>query len=132
MAHEDADFSDEFCQFLQVAVPAVETAELLLVLRRDSARAWSVSEAVTALGAGASLPEEVASRYLEELQARGLVTIDPAKRVQYRPASDTLDAHAATLEKVYRERPVTLIRVIYGLRDSKIRSFADAFKLRRR
>jgi hypothetical protein len=33
---------------------------------------------------------------------------------------------------VYRERPVTLIRVIYGLRDKKIRSFAEAFKLRRK
>lgn len=132
MAIEDADFSDEFCQFLQAAVPAVETAELLLVLRRDDARAWTVADAVAALGAGVSLPEEVASRYLEELQARGLVSFDAQRRVQYRPASETLAAHAATLEKVYRERPVTLIRVIYGLRDSKIRSFADAFRLRRK
>jgi hypothetical protein len=132
MAHEDADFSDEFCQFLQTAVPAVETAELLLVLRRESERAWSVPEAVAALGAGVSLPEELAGRYLDELQARGLVTIDPGKRVQYRPASEHLAAHVSTLEKVYRERPVTLIRVIYGLRDSKIRSFADAFRLKRK
>ena len=40
--------------------------------------------------------------------------------------------HIATLEKVYRERPVTLFRVIYGLRDAKIRSFADAFNLRKK
>jgi hypothetical protein len=132
VALEEADFSDEFCQFLQSAVPAVETAELLLVLRRESARAWTIAEAVAALGAGASLPEDAAARYVDELQARGLVAIDAARRVQYRPASDTLAAHVATLEKVYRERPVTLIRVIYGLRDSKIRSFADAFRLRRR
>jgi hypothetical protein len=132
MTPEDADFSDEFCQFLQSAVPAVEAAELLLVLRRETARAWTVADAVAALGAGVSLPEEVASRYLEELQARGLVAFDAAKKVQYRPASDALAAHVATLEKVYRERPVTLIRVIYGLRDSKIRSFADAFRLRRK
>jgi hypothetical protein len=129
---EDADFSDQFCQFLQVAVPAVEAAELLLVLRRESARAWTVADAVAALGAGVSLPQEAASRYMDELHARGLVAIDAAKNVQYRPASDELAAHVATLEKVYRERPVTLIRVIYGLRDNKIRSFADAFRLRRK
>jgi hypothetical protein len=40
--------------------------------------------------------------------------------------------HLETLEKVYRERPVTLFRVIYGLRDAKIRSFADAFRLDRK
>jgi hypothetical protein len=52
------------------------------------------------------------------------------------PQQLALDAdglrHLETLEKVYRERPVTLFRVIYGLRDAKIRSFADAFKLERK
>jgi hypothetical protein len=40
-------------------------------------------------------------------------------------------AHVATLAQAYEERPVTLIRLIYALRDRKIRSFADAFKLRK-
>lgn len=31
-----------------------------------------------------------------------------------------------------KERPVTLFRVIYALRDLKIKSFADAFKLKRK
>jgi hypothetical protein len=67
---------------------------------------------------------------VQDLQARGLVALDAERRAQFRPASETLAAHARTLENVYRERPVTLIRVIYGLRDHKIRSFAEAFKLR--
>jgi hypothetical protein len=36
-----------------------------------------------------------------------------------------------TLAQAYNERPVTLIRMIYALRDPKIQSFADAFKLRK-
>lgn len=79
----DADFSDEFCRFLQTRVPSVDAAESLLRENRDVLDA-------------------------EALQ------------------------HIGTLEKVYRERPVTLFRVIYGLRDAKIRSFADAFKLTKR
>ncbi|HWI36341.1 MAG TPA: hypothetical protein VNU64_07800 [Burkholderiales bacterium] len=118
MAPEDADFTDEFCQFLQSAVPAVEAAEFLLQVRGDTARAWT--------------PPEAAARYVSGLQAGGLVEVDNEQRVRYKPASDTLAAHVATLEKLWRERPVTLIRVIYGLRDSKIRSFADAFRLRRK
>jgi hypothetical protein len=35
----------------------------------------------------------------------------------------------ATLARLYIERPVTLFRVIYALRDMKISTFADAFKL---
>jgi hypothetical protein len=35
-----------------------------------------------------------------------------------------------TLSRLYMERPVTLFRVIYALRDSAIHTFADAFKLR--
>jgi hypothetical protein len=131
MAPEDADFSDEFCQFLQSTVPAVEAAELLLLLRRESARAWTLAEAVAALAPSVSLPIEAAARHVAEFQARGLIGTDAEGRVQYR-ASSALAAHVATLDRLYRERPVTLIRVIYGLRDNKIRSFADAFRLRRK
>lgn len=53
-------------------------------------------------------------------------------RCQYRPADEALAAHTRTLALAYRERPVTLFRVIYALNDHKIRSFAEAFKLRRK
>ena len=129
MASEDADFTDEFCRFLQEAVTHVDAAELLLVLARDPGRAFSAAEAAAALGARYAEPE--ALRHLDNFRARGLVIVQPDGRLRYQPASEPLAAHTRTLEKVYRERPVTLIRVIYGLRDSKIRSFADAFKLRR-
>ena len=128
MAPEDADFTDEFCEFLQSSVPAVEAAELLLAVKRDPARWWTLREA---LDTGISIREEDAARHIEGLQGRGLVALDAERRLQYR-APEGFAGHLATLEKVYRERPVTLIRVIYGLRDSKIRSFADAFKLRRK
>lgn len=118
MAPEDADFTDEFCQFLQTAVPAVEAAEFLLQMRGGPARAWT--------------PPEGAARYVSTLQASGLVELDSSQRARYKPASDALAAHVDMLDKLWRERPVTLIRVIYGLRDSKIRSFADAFRLRRK
>jgi hypothetical protein len=87
-APQDADFSDEFCRFLQTRVPSVEAAEELLRQKRDA-------------------PQQL---QLEAEDAR----------------------HLETLEKVYRERPVTLFRVIYGLRDAKIRSFAEAFNLRKK
>jgi hypothetical protein len=37
--------------------------------------------------------------------------------------------HALT--RVYNARPVTMVRMIYTLRDEKIRSFADAFRIKK-
>jgi hypothetical protein len=128
---EDAAFSDEFCRFLQSAVPTVNAAELLLLLRRERERWWAARDAAAALAPGTLVPEADAARYLGVFQAAGLLAAAPDKRVQYRPGTETLEAHVGTLEQAYRERPVTLIRVIYALRDSRIQSFADAFKLRR-
>ena len=127
---EDAQFSDEFCRFLQTAVPSVDAAELLLLLQRDRSRAWSTAEIVLALRR-ASITEADAARTIEAFVARGLLAQGPDKRVQYQPTSEELDGYVRTLAQAYTERPVTLIRVIYALRDSKIRSFADAFKLRK-
>ena len=58
------------------------------------------------------------AKELEALRAAGL-------------SEDQLERHVATLARAYEERPVTLFRLVYALRDQKIRSFADAFKLRK-
>jgi hypothetical protein len=127
---EDAAFSNEFCGFLRAAVPTVDAAEVLLLLHRDPERWWSAEELIGALAPSVSLSASAAAACLAAFQASGLIAAGPDKRVQYRPGSGELDAHVHTLAQAYSERPVTLIRVIYALRDSKIQSFADAFRLK--
>jgi hypothetical protein len=61
------------------------------------------------------------------LRAAGLLH----EALRYRPASDELARHVSTLAQAYEERPVTLVRLIYALRDQRVRSFAEAFKLRK-
>jgi hypothetical protein len=124
---EDVDFSDAFCRFVQAHLPSVEAAELLLIAFRSPGVAWQAEEAVQHLPAGAILRKPEAERYLQEFHAAGLLD----ESLRYKPASPELQQFVVTLEKAYRERPVTLVRLIYALRDSKIRSFADAFKLRK-
>jgi hypothetical protein len=107
---EDTDFSDDFCRFVQGAVPSVDAAEVLLGARRNPGQALDPGKPADALRAAGLLDEAL----------------------RYRPASEALGAHVETLAQAWEERPVTLIRLIYALRDGKIRSFADAFKLRKR
>ena len=106
---EDVDFSDEFCRFVQAHLPTVDAAELLLAAFHNPA---------VGLEAGQTA---------EALRAAGLLD----ENLRYRPASEEFARHVATLAQAYEQRPVTLVRLIYALRDHKIRSFAEAFKLRK-
>lgn len=108
---EDIDFSDAFCRFVQVHLPSVERAEVLIASYRSP-----------------GVPAETGTpAHREALRAAGLLD----EHLRYKPASAELDAFVRTLAQAYEQRPVTLIRLIYALRDSRIRSFADAFKLRK-
>jgi hypothetical protein len=128
---EDVSFSDDFCRFLQTSVPAIEAAEILLHLRRDPGRGYTAREIVDALRPGTTILEADAEKHIDALRARDLVSLDAEKRARFQPASDELRRHADSLASAYAERPVTLIRVIYALRDSKIKTFADAFRIKR-
>ena len=128
---DDADFTDAFCEFLQYSVTSVDAAELLLVLLENSSQPWELHDLLALLGSSTTLSEPEAARYIDLFEAHGLIERDGAGRIVYRPSSAEIAAHARTLARLYNERPVTLIRVIYALRDTRIKSFADAFKFRR-
>jgi hypothetical protein len=113
---DDAAFSDNFCRFLHALVPSVSAAELLLELR--------------ARGEAGVQPRSNPDRLiLESFVKQGIVAILAEGFVYRAPAE--VDAHVNTLAQAYRERPVTLFRIIYALRDDKVQSFADAFRLRK-
>ena len=128
---EDSAFSDEFCRFIQTTVPSVGAAEVLLNLLRQPGRPWSAAEATREQPRDAIVSEDDARKWLELFAARGVVAQTPDGRFRYGPASADVDALVRILERAYNERPVTLIQMIYALRDAKIRSFADAFKFRK-
>ena len=77
-------------------------------------------------------PTEIAEseirRCLALFLANGLVVENQDAHFQYRPGTPSLDATVRALAKVFNQRPVTLIRVIYS---RKIQSFADAFKIKK-
>jgi len=128
---EDVDFSDEFCRFIQLAIPSVEAAEILLFLQKSPDRAWELKDIIHGLRASITIGDADGAKWVESLQARGLVTIGQDRRIQYRPGSPELEEFARALARAYAQRPVTLIRMIYALRDTKIQSFADAFRIRK-
>jgi hypothetical protein len=128
---QDTDFSDDFFEFIQRAVPDVDAAQCLVEIYKQPDTAWSPDQLASSLNPALRLTHARAATYLELFKARGVLEIRPDRHYQYRPAAMTIDKNVRTLAQAYQERPVTLIRIIYALRDTKIQSFADAFRLRK-
>jgi len=126
---KNTGFSEALCRFIQEAIPALEAAEVLLILSRNAEAAFS-PEQIAGLIAPTVLNQVQAAKYLETFRLHGLVSAE-AGAFQYRPRSPDLDPLVQQLAMAYNERPVTLVRLIYALHDAKIRSFADAFKIRK-
>ncbi len=123
----DADFPEALAALVQECVPNLEAAEALLLLFHQRDRQWQAADVIA--GLHPTVPNEGAVRkYLDDCAARGLVARKGDDAWQYEPASPELDALAEALDRAHKRRPVTLVRLIYNL---KIRSFADAFKLRK-
>jgi hypothetical protein len=128
-ATDDSDFTDEFCDFLQRCVVNVDAAELVLLLTRPGATARSAEELAGELArTSSSITSGDVHRLLDRLVGSGIAERHPGHRFALR-SQLTDREHLATLGRLYVERPVTLFRVIYALRDSKIKTFSDAFQL---
>jgi hypothetical protein len=98
---------------------------MLLALRRHGERAWTADELVAELRASTPLVAD----NLAVFEAAGLVLKEGAS-FRYAPASPWLESLCAELEAAYRERPVTVINAIVSPQDDKIRTLANAFRLK--
>ncbi|HEX2650358.1 MAG TPA: hypothetical protein VHN19_10515 [Burkholderiales bacterium] len=127
---DESAFTAAFCDFVRTCVPSFEAAAVLVCLVREPKRSWSAAGIVDRLHASVSITVAEVERSLELLGARGLVARSPDGSAQFRPSGYLQEAHARTLVQAYEEKPVTLVQLIYALRDDKIRSFSDAFRFR--
>lgn len=118
-------FDHDFPDLIRTHLPSVWSLELLLVLRRGRDDGWTARELTDELRA--TLP--IVTSALERFERSGLVAHDGQGRYRYAPASRLLEAFGATIERLYRERPVTVINLIVAPED-RIQQLADAFRFR--
>lgn len=112
-------------QFIREHLRSVWALELLLLLKRDPERCWSVGELVSDLRASHGLVAD----NLAALQGAGLVIPDDQGCFRYRPAAPTLAQLVDQIEAAYRAKPVTVIRWISAPTE-RLQSLADAFKFK--
>lgn len=111
-------------RLIDAHIHSVEQLEVLLLVRRDPARAWTADEVSREL---VTQEESVRAR-LEDLTARGFVR---REGVSYAYVPSRLDGAVDELAQCYATRRVSIISLIFSKPSDAIRTFADAFRLRR-
>ena len=121
--------SENLEQFLRERLPSTEQVDIVLLLRRDRERAWSAPEVAQELG---TPPESTAMR-LFLLASNGVVAFDGVGGIpRYRYTSNAnADALITELAEAYAARPQDVYDVIGTPARDPLRSFADAFKLKK-
>ena len=124
-------FPDDVRQFLLNFIRSVEQLEILRVLGEEPDRIWSTEE----LQRIAQVPAAAILKNLDELAALGLLrqmSAPPNSTWQYGPQTDLLEGQVSRLLNVYRQRPVTMIRMVYDRTPTLLREFSEAFRLRKK
>lgn len=110
-------------------IDSVEQLEILLLLHQHPERSWTAESVarelrVSPLSAGDRLKDMGRASILSKVQGT-------EGEYRYAPESQQLAEAVAGLATAYAERRVTVINLIFSKPVDKIRTFADAFRLRR-
>jgi hypothetical protein len=77
---------------------------------------------------------ELAVAHIAALEGRGLLQCerrDGSLYCRFGTRSPELEAQLQQLLELYRQRPVTMIRLVYEKPSDPLRDFSDAFRLRK-
>ena len=117
----------EVKDFILRNITSVEEMEVLFFLRDRRDSAWTAHALSAQLRS--SLPS--IEQRLNDLQSRGLVARgDAPGAYRYWPKEPALEDLVAKLAQYYAERRISIIELIYTRPSDKLRSFADAFRIK--
>lgn len=116
-------------QFILDHVDSVELIDVLLLLKRNQGKAWTPEEVSQRLY---TTPKSAANRLAALRASRVAAAEDGPQQTTYRfgPATGELARAVEDLEQAYGSRRTTVINLVFSKPDEKIRTFADAFRLR--
>jgi hypothetical protein len=125
------ELPEEVRLLIRSSIPTMDALEILILLVRHPDRYWTAEAIVGELRHAPDARPAVA-RCLALFGAGGLLAQGDGGAVAYRPAAPELAATVTSLVQAYNERPVTLIRTLYAIADSRnIQALADAFRIRK-
>lgn len=113
-------------RLLHEAITSVWALELLLLIRKEPERGFTIDGLVRELRANHQLVSTIVAKF----KTRGLAS-ETGDLIRYTPVSMDIGAAVDEIERVYAQTPLALIKEIADAPNEKIRAFSDAFKLKR-
>jgi hypothetical protein len=125
----DPQIPQEVQAFIADHIESVVQLEVLLLLHAAPQRVLSAAD----IGTELRIDPAWAGEQLVNLCSRGILTCTTTGESLYRysPRTPEMDRAVAGLAQAYTDRRVTVIGLIFSKPVDKIRSFADAFRLRK-
>lgn len=118
--------SSDLIAFIRASIQSVWALELLLLLKRDADRRWTVPDLVREMRASNPLVTGVIITF----EAAGLVRREEDGAYVYAPAAPALAELSNQLEVAYAHRPAAVVKAILSSPNDKLQSFADAFRFK--
>jgi hypothetical protein len=118
----------DLLSFIRGSIRSTWALELLLLLRARRPAALKRDQLVLELRATPHL----ISRCVSRLEEAGLVASAADGACAYAPASPGLDDLCNRLAAAYAERPVAVITAIVQAPSNRLKTFADAFRFRKK
>ena len=126
----DEGIVQEVRAFIAEHIDSVLQLELLLLLQKKRDRDFDAAGVVQEL----RIDPAWAAGQLEALCSAGILACVEAvgvRRYHYAPKTPELDAAVQKLDQAYTDRRVSVISLIFSKPTDKLRSFADAFRVRK-
>ena len=125
--------SDELKAFILEHVDSIEGIEVLLLLSAHRERTWTATEVSRELRSSF----DSAANRLRALQTKRILreegdrTLSEELIYRYGPQSEKMDFLIGRLAELYRTRRFSVMNLIFSKPAESIRTFADAFKIRK-
>jgi hypothetical protein len=119
--------SDDAKTFLRAVIRSVWALELLLLLRKQRDRAWTVDALTRELRAS----DTAIRQALPNFRIAGLIQDEADETIRYTPATTQLDALVQEVASEYANRPFAILNEILAPRETNVEQFARAFRIRK-
>jgi hypothetical protein len=115
---------EETLTFIRDYLGSVYALELLLLIKKNSSRAWHAVDLVRDLRSSATAVTEALSRLIQA----GLVSENPTGRYVFAPLSPMHAKLAADIEKIYTSAPMSVMTAIVTAPGKSAEGFPRALK----
>jgi DNA-binding MarR family transcriptional regulator len=121
---------EEVLHFIDRYVESLDQLEILRTLGESRSKDWTATD----LAKEAQIKPGAITAHLTALEQRGLLTMQRSQSecvCRYGAKTPELEKQLSGLLQFYKERPVTLIKIIYAQAQDRLKAFAESFRLRK-